>query len=161
MRISKTMFLALALLFGTGAALAPKAQASLWNQAIKFTFNQPVAIPGAVLPAGTYWFRLLNSTSDRNIVQIYSENWSQLYATEQTNAVLRRASTGKIELQFAKRPHDRPQALLEWYYPGMRYGHEFIYPASREALFSRSAKLELLSSPYGSRKVVVAEPAVG
>ena len=38
------------------------------------TFSQPVEIPGAqVLPAGTYVFKLLDSSSNRNIVQIFNE----------------------------------------------------------------------------------------
>ncbi len=48
----------------------PSARADEWDQMTKFTFSQPVEIPGGVLAAGTYWFVLQNNQSDRNIVQI-------------------------------------------------------------------------------------------
>src|ERR1700757_1654354 len=51
------------------------------NQATKLTFNEPVEIQGHVLEAGTYWFTLMDSQSDRNIVQIWNEDRSQLLAT--------------------------------------------------------------------------------
>jgi hypothetical protein len=37
-------------------------------------FSQPVEVPGAVLPAATYWFKLLDSPDTRNVVQIFNEN---------------------------------------------------------------------------------------
>jgi hypothetical protein len=42
-----------------------------------------VQIPGKVLTPGTYVFRLLNSASNRNIVEIYSEdaNGNQTFVT--------------------------------------------------------------------------------
>src|SRR3569833_1601463 len=57
------------------------------NKITKFTFSGPVEIPGVhlkgfkVLPAGTYVFRLLNSDSNRHIVQIQSEYQPMTYAT--------------------------------------------------------------------------------
>ena len=65
---------------GTGLCLivlcvlaAPKAKADEWNQKTIVTFSAPVEVPGVgqhILPAGTYVFKLMNSLSDRNIVQI-------------------------------------------------------------------------------------------
>jgi hypothetical protein len=53
------------------ALLIPVARADEWNQATKITFTAPVEIPGKVLPAGTYWFKLLNDDPDRNVVQVW------------------------------------------------------------------------------------------
>jgi len=50
------------------AAFSPLAQAGQWNQRMQFKFNQPIAVPGRVLPAGTYLFVLLRSPSDRLIM---------------------------------------------------------------------------------------------
>ena len=53
------------------------ASAQSWNKRTTVTFNVPVEIPGAgaqVLPAGTYVFRLLDSLSDRNIVQVFNKD---------------------------------------------------------------------------------------
>jgi hypothetical protein len=57
------------------------ASAQNWNKRTSVTFSAPVEIPGAgaqVLPAGTYVFRLLDSQSDRHIVQIFNEDESHL-----------------------------------------------------------------------------------
>ena len=50
------------------------------------TFSGPVEIPGvhlkgwSVLPAGTYVFKILNSQSDRHIVQIFNKDETAIYA---------------------------------------------------------------------------------
>ncbi len=51
--------------------LSPIARADEWNKATILTFSEPVEIPGRVLPAGTYQFKLFDSTSNRNIVQVF------------------------------------------------------------------------------------------
>ena len=58
------------------------------------TFSGPVEIPGvhlkgwAVLPAGTYVFKILDSTSDRHIVQIFNKEETEIYATILANPEL-------------------------------------------------------------------------
>ena len=47
----------------------PSINASEWNQRTLFTFSQPVEIPGHVLSAGAYTFKLADSLSDRDIVE--------------------------------------------------------------------------------------------
>jgi len=42
------------------------------DQATTITFNQSIQIPGQVLPAGTYLFKLANSDSGRDFVQIFN-----------------------------------------------------------------------------------------
>jgi hypothetical protein len=153
MHTAKTYIALAVLLLGGALFLAPAAHANLWNQKVKFTFNQPVAIPGRVLPAGTYWFQLVNNESDRNIVQIFSADWSKLYATELAVPVVRRDTTSRIELQFAERPHNQPQALLSWYYPDQVRGHRFVYPQRTERMLARATRREVLSSPNGSTPV--------
>ena len=60
------------------AVFSPAAKADQWNRKTKMTFSAPVEIPGvhlkgwAVLPAGTYVFKILDSQSDRHVVQIFS-----------------------------------------------------------------------------------------
>src|SRR2546430_16125787 len=69
---------ALCMMFSSTASAQP------WNKKTTVNFSAPVEIPGIsaqVLPAGTYVFRLLDSLSDRNIVQIFNKNESHLYAT--------------------------------------------------------------------------------
>lgn len=129
-----------------GTVFLPVAKADEWNQMTKFTFSEPVEIPGQVLPAGTYWFVLMDNPSDRDIVQIFSPDWSKLYATLFAVPTDRQEPTDKTEVKFAERPHDKPEALLKWYYPGVLTGHEFIYSVKHEREFAREAKLDVLTS---------------
>ena len=70
-----------------GAGLAPTARADALNKKTVITFSGPVEIPGVhltgfgVLPAGTYVFNILDSQSDRHIVQIFSKDEKTIYAT--------------------------------------------------------------------------------
>ncbi len=70
-----------------GAVLTPAARADDWNRKTVITFSGPVEIPGVhltgwgVLPAGTYVFKILDSQSDRHIVQIFNKDETTVYAT--------------------------------------------------------------------------------
>ena len=122
------------------AVLLPAARADEWNQKTKMSFTEPVEIPGRVLAPGTYWFVLLRSDSERNIVQVFSQDSSYLYATLLTIPTDRPQATDKTEIKFAERPYDKPEALLKWYYPGLLAGHEFLYSRKREKELSRDSQ---------------------
>jgi Protein of unknown function (DUF2911) len=120
------------------SAFLPMARADDWNQMTKLSFSQPVEIPGRVLPAGTYWFTLAD-TQSRNVVEIFSSNWSKM-ATLITVPEYRLQSTDHTQVEFVERPHDKPEALLTWYYPGILTGHEFLYSSRQENRFARDIK---------------------
>jgi len=129
------------------AVLLPAARADEWNQKTKMTFAQPVELPGRVLPPATYWFVLLNSDYDRDIVQVFSEDWSYLYATLSTIPTDRRQPTDETEIEFAERPYDKPEALLKWYYPGLLTGHEFLYSHKRQKELAHDSQQDVLVAP--------------
>jgi len=110
-----------------GAAV-PRATADEWDQKTVFTFNGPVEIPGQVLPAGTYVFKLADSPSDRNIVQVFSKDERHLFATFLAIPDYRLQPAGKTIITFEERPAGSPEAVKAWFYPGENYGHEFVYP---------------------------------
>src|SRR5579864_3110804 len=86
------------------AIILPVARADEFDQATKLTFNQSVQIPGRVLPAGTYWFVLANtSISNRNIVQIFNSDRSTLCATVSTITIQRPRGFDHTALTFAER----------------------------------------------------------
>jgi hypothetical protein len=105
------------------------------NQDTFFTFSQAVELPGTTLPAGTYFFQLADSPSNRHIVKVMSQDRTQLHATLLA-----------IPYYSNDRPSDEPQvrfmetpaqaasgaaganAIKIWFYPGTSTGHEFIYP---------------------------------
>jgi hypothetical protein len=113
----------------TGAALwlAPAAKADEWNKRTVMTFNAPVEIPGKVLEAGTYVFKLYNSQSDRTIVQIYTADEKQLVATIMGIPDYRLDTPEKTIVAFDERPAGSPEAIHSWFYPGDNYGVEFVY----------------------------------
>jgi hypothetical protein len=115
------------------AIILPAARADEYDQASQLTFSQPVQIPGRVLPAGTYWFVLANvSIANRNIIHIFNSDRSTLYATVSTITAERAQSSDHTALTFAERDLTQPSAILDWFYPGRKTGHEFVYPAQDE-----------------------------
>ena len=124
----------------------PSAHADEWNQETILTFSQPVEIPGQILPAGTYRFILFGSSSDRNIVQVFSSDWSKLYATLYTVPSERQEPTGETAIRFAERPSDQPEAITTWFYPGEITGHEFIYWGKEKSELATDAKRLVLAS---------------
>jgi hypothetical protein len=139
-----------ALLLLGSTAILPAAHADVWNQKTRFTFSQPVEIPGRILPAGTYWFNLSDSLSDRQVVEIYNRDWSRIYATILTVPAWRARRTGRTELNFAERPQNQPEAVLTWFYPGMQIGHEFVYPNRQEHRLQRDTQEEMLVPRAGA-----------
>src|SRR6266403_510871 len=107
------------------------AHADAWDLTTKLTFSQPVQVPGKVLPAGTYLFRLANS-DDRHIVQVFSSDRKVLYATLMANPTLRQEPSGESVVTFAEQGPGKPEALLKWFYPGEATGNEFVYSKQEE-----------------------------
>ncbi len=128
----------LTLLVGGAAWFAPVAKADEWDKQTVLTFNESVEVPGKVLPAGTYVFRLADSQSDRNVVQVFTEDQKQLLATIMAIPAYRIEPTGKTVVTFDERPSGSPEALHKWFYPGDTYGFEFVYPKSETQLAVKS-----------------------
>jgi hypothetical protein len=115
-----------------GVTFVTAAQADTWDKKTIVTFGDAVEIPGQVLPAGTYVFKLTNSTSDRHIVQIWSADETQLLATILTVPNYRLDPPDRTIFEFDERPSDSPMALHGWFYPGDNTGQEFVYPRNRD-----------------------------
>jgi len=125
----------------------PSDRADAWNKKTTVTFNEPVEIPGKVLPAGTYVFKLLDSSSDRNIVQIFNHDQSELFATILAIPDYRQNPTGKTVIHFEERPKEAPEAVESWFYPGDNFGQEFVYPKSRAIELAKATHHQVLSMP--------------
>ena len=122
----------LILCFALAAMLiAPAVKADDWNQKTVFTFSGPVAIPGQILPAGTYVFKLLNSSSNRHIVQVFNQDENHVYGTFLAIPDYHLHPPSQPLVKFHERAADEPQAIKAWVYPGKSYGHEFVYPKTK------------------------------
>jgi hypothetical protein len=104
-----------------------------FNKRTVVTFNQPVEIPGQILPSGTYTIELYESFGARHIVRIYNKNRSKLIATVLAIPNQRLKPTTENVLKFAERPGNSPDALKAWFYPDENSGQEFVYPKARAA----------------------------
>ena len=129
------------------AFIAPPIQADAWDKLTKVTFSEPVEIPGQVLPAGTYWLKLLDSPSDRNIVQIYNADQSKQIAMIMAIPDYRVKPTGKTVITFEERAANSPEAIKAWFYPGDNYGQEFVYPKVRAVELAKQVKQPVPSMP--------------
>jgi hypothetical protein len=123
-----------------GATVLPSARADTWNKKTVVTFSQAVEVPGKILPAGTYTFQLLDSPSDRHIVQIFNADGSQIVATILAINNYRLQPTGDTVMKFGERPGDSPEALRAWFYPGDNFGQEFVYPKVRAIQLAQTTK---------------------
>jgi hypothetical protein len=139
----------LALCFGfLLCTLSVATKADNGDKKTTFTFSDSFEVPGSdgpiVLPAGTYVFKLLDSRSDRAIVQIFDQNETHLYATVLAITDYRRNATGKTVITFAETPEGAPVAIKTWFYPGENYGREFVYPKSRAVELAKSTNEPVL-----------------
>ena len=137
----------LALMFAT---LSTNANASEWNRKTVVTISGPIEIPGVhlagwgTLPAGTYVFKVMDSQSNRHIVQIFSQDEKTIYATILAVPNYRLKATDKTVLTFTERPVGEPEALRAWFYPGRNWGEEFVYPKARAMELAKATNTPVL-----------------
>ena len=102
-----------------------------WNKRTEFQFSAPVQIPGHTLAAGKYVFQLADSDSDRNLVQIFSEDSAgrqNLVTTLMVVPDYLGETPDKPVVHFEERPSGSPEAIHSWFYPAENTGWEFVYP---------------------------------
>jgi hypothetical protein len=110
-----------------GALLVPNVRADESDKLTTVTFGEPVQVPGTVLPAGTYVFKLMDSTSGSNVVEIFNAEETHLITTAMAIPDYRMATPDKSIFSLEERPAAQPEALKAWFYPGDNYGEEFLY----------------------------------
>jgi hypothetical protein len=131
-------------------ALPSRVNADAWDKKTIVTFSQPVEIPGVgakVLPPGTYVFKLLDSSSNRNIVQIFNKDQNHVYATILAIPNYRLRATDKTVMTFGERAAGTPEAIRAWFYPGANWGQEFVYPKTRAVELAKITRQPVLAMP--------------
>jgi hypothetical protein len=137
------LFVGLGLLGG----IVQRAAADDFDQKTVFTFSGPVEIPGQVLSAGTYVFKLADSSSDRNIVQVFNKDETHLYGTFLAIPDYRIKPAGKTIITFEERPAGSPEAVKAWFYPGENYGRDFVYPKPKATALAKANNTPVPSMP--------------
>jgi hypothetical protein len=123
-----TVLKTLALGFGLVMASAPfltSAKADEWDKETKMTFDNPVEVPGRVLLPGSYVFKLADSATDRQIVEIFNDN--DHLVTTVLAVPDYRTEPSKTVLTFNEARNGSPESIHEWFYPGDNTGVEFVY----------------------------------
>ena len=143
MKTRVMLFVGLGLLGG----MVQRAAADDFDQKTVFTFSGPVEIPGQVLSAGTYVFKLADSSSDRNIVQVFNKDETHLYGTFLAIPDYRIKPAGKTIITFEERPAGSPEAVKAWFYPGENYGRDFVYPKPKATALAKANNTPVPSMP--------------
>jgi len=128
-------------------ALFTPAKASEWNKKTDLTVNETIEVPGAILPPGHYVVKLLDSQSNRNIVQFFNQSEDKVYSTVLAIPNQRLEPTGKSVFTFYEVPKGEPPALRAWFYPGDTYGQEFVYSRRRGVALSKSTHQNVATIP--------------
>jgi LPXTG-motif cell wall-anchored protein len=140
-----------------GLAAVPT-QADEWNKRTVLTISQPMQVKDTYLEPGQYVFKLLDSQSDRHIVQIYNGDQTHLITTILAIPDYRVKVTGKSSFRMWETPAGYVTALRSWYYPGDNFGQEFPYPKSlKQIAFNQTAQVTTAPAPVA--EAAPAEPA--
>jgi hypothetical protein len=133
------------------AMISPSLKADDYDKKTTITFSGPVEIPPVyitgmrVLPAGTYVFKLVNSSSNRHIVQIFNKDQTKIYATILAIANYRLVPKDKTVITFNEGVKDRPEAIRAWFYPGANWGEEFVYPKTKAVELAKVTNVPVLA----------------
>ncbi len=94
------------------------------------TFNGAVALPGVILPAGSYIFEVMVPGGARQVVRVSGKN-GQHYFMGFTQTVQRpRGSRTTPVITLGEATAGMPPPVSTWYPIGSSQGHRFLYPAA-------------------------------
>jgi hypothetical protein len=97
------------------------------NHENRVKFSRPVALPGVVLPAGTYSFDVASEVA-HNLVVVRSADHRKLFYMGFTNSILRpRNMPSAMPIAFAEAAANEVPPIAAWYEIDGTAGHEFIY----------------------------------
>jgi LPXTG-motif cell wall-anchored protein len=120
-----------------GLSLTSSLKADQWDKKTILTVNEAIQLPTVVLEPGKYVFKLLDSLSDRHIVQVFNSDETHLITTVLAIPNYRLKPTGKSDFRFWETPAGQPRAMRAWFYPGDNFGQEFAYPKSKSVELAR------------------------
>jgi len=139
---------------------ATRANADAWNKKTYVTISRSIEVPGAVLEPGKYVFKLVDSASNRHIVQIMNADENRVIATNLAIAKQRETPADKTVLTFYEMPGGGPEPVRAWFYPGDTIGQEFLYSKNRATQIARATgrNVPVLAQNQSAPATVAAEP---
>jgi hypothetical protein len=129
--------------------VAPKTRADEQSSKTVVTFTVAVEVPGLsarTLPAGTYLFKALESSPDRDIIQVSNPDGTQVFTTFLGVPNSRLKAPDLVTVMFTDRPAADPQALKAWYCPGRTWGDQIVYETPRAIQLAKESNQPVLST---------------
>jgi hypothetical protein len=145
----------------TLASTLTPALADQWNKKTYLNVNETIQIPGAVLQPGRYVMRLMDSPSNRHIVQVFNEREDQLITTVLAIPNYRLQPTGETEFGWWETPAGQPKAMRAWFYPGDNFGQEFAYPKNMSVQLAQANQGANVPTTYSTGNEDLASARVG
>src|SRR2546422_8419007 len=116
------------LLIALAFVAAPATHADEWDRMTRFSINQPFQVPNATLDANTkYVMKLLDSPSERHVVQVFNEDESKLLSMFIAISAEQMRPAEGTEFTFMEVDPGYAKPIQKWFYPGRTIGLEFIY----------------------------------
>lgn len=126
-----------------GTAFVPTASADTWNKRTILTVSESIMVPNQVLPPGKYVIKLLESQSNRHIVQVFDETERRLLTTVLAVPNYRLQPTGNTQFGFYETVAGQPRAVRSWFYPGDNFGQEFVYPKDTAMMLAKGTQQQV------------------
>jgi LPXTG-motif cell wall-anchored protein len=121
-----------------------------WNKKTALTVSEPIQVPSCctashtvTLQPGEYVIKLMESLSDRHIVQVYDKDEHTVITTILAIPNYRLKPTGNTVFQYWEVPAGEPKAVRAWFYPGDNFGQEFAYTAQTASGIAAIAKTQV------------------
>jgi hemolysin-activating ACP:hemolysin acyltransferase len=124
-----------------GSAIVPALQADQSNKKTEITTNHPIAVEGTVLPPGSYVIKVLVSSLDQSVVQIFDSK-NHLATTVFPVRAYRVKATDRTQITFYEGIKGQPPALRTWFYSGENDGFEFRHVSGLTAGLSTEGAAE-------------------
>ncbi|MEO7919306.1 MAG: hypothetical protein ABIT01_07575, partial [Thermoanaerobaculia bacterium] len=125
-KLAAGLCLGIVILAGTTAA-----QAETFQNKSTLTITERTEVPNAILEAGTYVIKVVESQNNRNIVQITNVDENKIFCTALATpheGAVRQPNTLFVYYNTAS---GNPKALRTWFAPNDRFGQDLVYPKAR------------------------------
>jgi hypothetical protein len=150
-----------------GVASAPAyAQGDRENST--FSVTEPIDVGGFILPPGTYLIKVVLLSSNRNLIQVTSEDQSKVFASVLATPHPIRADETAPSSRYVyyATATGQPKALRTWFARDTTNGQDIIYPKRRAMELAAMAKEPVIAIPdetkeadYKSVSLTVVTPA--
>jgi hypothetical protein len=118
-----------------------------FNEKTMVTFAAPAEIPGKALPAGTYVFKIIDSSTENNIIQVFDKSERHLFATFLAVADHHLTPGDKTILFFdEEKTAATPQAVRALFCGGDQYARIFVYPHESAVVIARRTHQTVLQT---------------